>query len=108
MVDQVVIKEELDDTQAREELEGEQETKHDKKSRKRAAENGFYRFFYSIVTDTNFNAFIFVLIMINTITLAMDDYPQSKSKTAVLDVFNQFFTWFFFLEMIMKIIGLGP
>jgi hypothetical protein len=33
VVDQVVIKEELDDTQAREELEGEQETKHDKQSR---------------------------------------------------------------------------
>jgi hypothetical protein len=60
------------------------------------------------VTDTNFNAFIFVLIMINTVTLAMDDYPQTKEKTEVLGVFNQFFTWFFFLEMFMKIIGLGP
>jgi len=60
------------------------------------------------VTDTNFNAFIFLLIMINTVTLAMDDYPQSKSKTMMLDYFNQFFTWFFFVEMFMKIVGLGP
>ena len=90
------------------ESDGEKETVYDQKSRERAQNNGFYRFFYSIVTDTNFNAFIFVLIMINTITLAMDDYPQTKSKTEILDVFNQFFTWFFFLEMLMKIIGLGP
>jgi hypothetical protein len=60
------------------------------------------------VTATNFNAFVFVLILVNTYTLAADDYPQTKEKTEVLFWFNQFFTWAFFLEMFMKFIGLGP
>lgn len=37
----------------------------------------------------------------------MDDYPQSLDKEKVLLVLNDFFTWAFFAEMIIKMIGLG-
>ena len=62
---------------------------------------------FKIVTSYKFNFFIFVLIIANTVTLAMYTYNQSDTKTLVLSIFNEFFTWTFLLEMIMKIIGLG-
>lgn len=48
-----------------------------------------------------------MLILANTICLALDDYPQSLFKEAVLGVFNDFFTWAFCVEMIVKMIALG-
>ena len=48
-----------------------------------------------------------MLIIGNTVTLAAYRYDQSELQTQVLEVFNEFFTWTFLLEMVMKIIGLG-
>ena len=59
------------------------------------------------MTSVSFNFFIFLLIIGNTITLAAYTYDQSDLQTDVLEVFNEFFTWTFLLEMILKIIGLG-
>ena len=48
-----------------------------------------------------------MLILANTIVLAMDDYPQSVRKETILAIFNDFFTFAFLLEMILKMIALG-
>jgi len=50
---------------------------------------------------------IFCLIILNTVTLAMDDYPRNASKDQFLHICNEFFTWTFFAEMILKMVGLG-
>ena len=84
-----------------------QEEDYEKESRKRSEKNRIYGCMYKIVTSVAFNFFIFCLILANTFTLAAYTYDQSDTKTDVLKVFNEFFTWAFFLEMIMKIIGLG-
>jgi len=54
-----------------------------------------------------YNFIVFVLILANTIVLAADDYPQSLEKEIVIKVLNDFFTWAFFAEMIIKMIALG-
>jgi len=76
-------------------------------ARRRSSGNGVYLCLYNIVTSWIFNFFIFILIIGNTITLAAFTYDQSDRATHVLDVMNEFFTWIFVLEMILKIIGLG-
>lgn len=45
--------------------------------------------------------------MANTVVLALDDYPQSLTKEKVILALNDFFTWAFFAEMVIKMIGLG-
>ena len=62
---------------------------------------------YLLVTNSIFNFVIFCLIIVNTITLALDDYPQSLHKEQQLEICNAFFTWVFFVEMIMKMCGFG-
>ena len=63
---------------------------------------------YWVVTAPCFNFFIFILILFNTLVLAMDDFNQNPTKTLIINVANQVFTWGFFLEMCLKIWGLGP
>jgi len=60
-----------------------------------------------LVSNPIFNFFIFLLIIANTFVLAIDGYPQSVEKTEALAAANDFFTWAFFVEMILKLIGLG-
>jgi len=48
------------------------------------------------------------MIILNTLSLAVDRYDQSILKEKVLAVCNLIFTWLFTAEMIFKIIGLGP
>jgi len=84
-----------------------EEEKYEKNSRTRSEQNGVYRCFYDIVTSVSFNFFIFLLIIGNTVTLAAYTFDQSNLQTSVLEIFNEFFTWIFLLELIMKIIGLG-
>jgi len=54
-----------------------------------------------------YNLTIFALILGNTITLAVDGYPQSFEKEATLNGLNDFFTWAFTFEMLLKITALG-
>ena len=63
---------------------------------------------YLLVTSVAFNFFIFVLILLNTLTLALYRFDQSYQKELLLSYCNEFFTWAFFAEMILKLIGLGP
>lgn len=69
--------------------------------------NGCIRCVHDFVTSVSFNFFIFLLILGNTATLAAYTYDQSELQENVLELFNEFFTWIFFLEMILKLIGLG-
>ena len=83
------------------------ETEFEMDSRKRSKQNKCYRCTYLLVTSVSFNFFIFVLILANTATLAVYRYDESETQIFVLKVFNEIFTWTFFLEMVLKIIGLG-
>lgn len=55
------------------------------------------------MTSQPFEYTIFILIMINTITLAMKFYRQSTKYTAVLDALNMIFTAVFALEFVFKL-----
>ena len=63
--------------------------------------------FFDLVTAPFFNAMIFFLIIVNTIVLANDSHHNSPEKDKILHYFNDFFTFFFFIEMLFKIMGLG-
>lgn len=55
------------------------------------------------VTSQPFEYTIFILIMINTVTLAMKFYQQPKEYTKVLDYLNLIFTAVFALEFVFKL-----
>uniref|UniRef100_A0A336MGI3 Voltage-dependent L-type calcium channel subunit alpha n=1 Tax=Culicoides sonorensis TaxID=179676 RepID=A0A336MGI3_CULSO len=55
------------------------------------------------VTSQAFEYAIFILIMINTVTLAMKYYRQPEFYTEVLDNLNMFFTAVFALEFVFKL-----
>jgi len=55
------------------------------------------------VTSEPFEYTIFILIMINTVTLAMKFYQQPKAYTELLDGLNMIFTAVFAFEFIFKL-----
>lgn len=60
---------------------------------------------WSFVTSKSFEYFIMILIMVNTITLAMKYHGQPLTYSAVLDTLNIIFTCLFALESLLKIIA---
>lgn len=50
---------------------------------------------------------ILLLITINTIILGLDQYPLDLERERAFDRLNTFLTWSFFLEMVIKVLGLG-
>ncbi|MFO0117243.1 MAG: hypothetical protein ACK521_06405 [bacterium] len=58
----------------------EDETIADRDARRRSHTNCFYRVFFLIIINPFFNCFIFLMIMLNTLSLAMDDYPMTNTK----------------------------
>jgi len=77
------------------------------------AEDGYYkncltRICFHIVNSPIFNAFIILIILLNTIVLAMDKYPDFEGM--IKDVFsyaNIVFTIIFTFEVVLKLVGLG-
>ncbi|XP_077996994.1 muscle calcium channel subunit alpha-1-like [Glandiceps talaboti] len=63
---------------------------------------------WKIVTSRLFEYFIFILIMINTITLAMKYYGQPASYESGLDYVNIVFTVAFIVEFILKVLAFKP
>ena len=63
---------------------------------------------YQIVTAPCFNFFIFILIILNTVVLALDDFYMTERKTLLIHIATEIFTWTFFLEMVLKLWGLSP
>ncbi|XP_070132943.1 voltage-dependent calcium channel type D subunit alpha-1 isoform X5 [Drosophila bipectinata] len=55
------------------------------------------------VTSSSFEYTVFVLIMINTVTLAMKFYNQPQWYTELLDALNMIFTAVFALEFVFKL-----
>lgn len=49
-----------------------------------------------------------ILILLNTLVLAIEHYDQSIEKEEFLKLCNTCFTWLFFAEMVFKLVGLGP
>lgn len=62
---------------------------------------------YNTATNPFYNMIVFALILGNTITLTIDDFPQSTEKEQALSICNIFFTWAFTAEMLMKMVALG-
>ena len=73
----------------------------------RAQQNRVYYVAYRICTHWSFTIFITVLIIANTAVLALDQYPANPATTNVAELMNEFFTWAFVAEMIIKLMGLG-
>jgi len=66
------------------------------------------RFCFKVIMNKYFEAFIFCIIILNTLTLALDQYPELPDLFLnILAVFNFIFTLIFTLEVILKMIGLG-
>ncbi|XP_060095769.1 voltage-dependent L-type calcium channel subunit alpha-1D isoform X3 [Heteronotia binoei] len=66
-----------------------------------------YKFWY-VVNSTGFEYIMFVLIMLNTLCLAMQHHGQSKLFNDAMDVLNMFFTAVFTVEMVLKLIAFKP
>ncbi|XP_066472360.1 voltage-dependent L-type calcium channel subunit alpha-1F [Tiliqua scincoides] len=66
-----------------------------------------YKFWY-IVNSTGFEYIMFVLILLNTIALAVQHYEQSQPFNYVMDLLNMVFTGLFTVEMVLKIIAFKP
>uniref|UniRef100_A0A673AD78 Voltage-dependent L-type calcium channel subunit alpha n=1 Tax=Sphaeramia orbicularis TaxID=375764 RepID=A0A673AD78_9TELE len=59
--------------------------------------------FWSIINSTGFEYVMFVLILLNTVTLAIQHYEQSKDFSYVMDILNMVFTGLFTVEMLLKL-----
>lgn len=73
----------------------------------RATRNIVYKFFFYVCTHWSFTTIITLLIILNTIALAMESYPVNVERKRVADIMNETFSWCFLAEMIIKLIGLG-
>lgn len=56
-----------------------------------------------LVTSQPFEYVIFILILINTVTLAMKFHGQPEAYTDALDILNMIFTAIFALEFVLKL-----
>ncbi|KAJ8258333.1 hypothetical protein COCON_G00173450 [Conger conger] len=66
-----------------------------------------YKFWY-VVNSTGFEYIMFVLIMLNTVCLAVQHYGQSAGFNYVMDILNMVFTAVFTVEMVLKLIAFKP
>ena len=73
----------------------------------RASNNRFYACCYHVISHWTFITFISIVIIVNTVILALDKYPEDPETTRITNLLNDAFTWVFVVEMIIKMIGLG-
>uniref|UniRef100_A0A6I8PP93 Voltage-dependent L-type calcium channel subunit alpha n=1 Tax=Ornithorhynchus anatinus TaxID=9258 RepID=A0A6I8PP93_ORNAN len=66
-----------------------------------------YKVWY-VVNSTYFEYLMFVLILLNTICLAMQHYGQSCLFKQAMNILNMVFTGLFTVEMILKLIAFKP
>ncbi|XP_029689354.1 voltage-dependent L-type calcium channel subunit alpha-1D [Takifugu rubripes] len=62
--------------------------------------------FWKIINSSQFEYIMFVLILGNTLTLAIQHYEQSKLFTSIMDILNMIFTVVFTVEMVIKLLAL--
>ena len=60
-----------------------------------------------MISHWTFITFISIVIIVNTVILALDKYPEDPETTRITNLLNDAFTWVFVVEMIIKMIGLG-
>jgi hypothetical protein len=77
-------------------------------SKVNAAKNKCILPFYNLVTHPFFNFLIFLLIICNMVLLTMDDLYTTKAEAKKLHSFNEYLSLIFLIELILKMIGLGP
>jgi hypothetical protein len=71
-------------------------------------ENSIVELCLRIIEDVYFNAFIFLIIIANTVILALDKYPEHDPDVlAFFKILNLFFTIVFTVELVFKFIALG-
>jgi len=63
---------------------------------------------YYVSVSKYFNMFINISIIFNTVVLAMDRHPIEPQEQSIFEIINVVFYIIFALEMIVKLIGLGP
>ena len=73
----------------------------------RAQSNKLYYVCYRLCSHWSFTLVITILIVFNTVVLALDKYPEDPDLIKVTHSLNTFFTWAFVVEMVIKLIGLG-
>ncbi|XP_077465984.1 voltage-dependent L-type calcium channel subunit alpha-1D isoform X1 [Stigmatopora argus] len=66
-----------------------------------------YKFWY-VVNSTGFEYVMFVLIILNTLCLAIQHHGQSPLFNYAMDILNMVFTGVFTVEMILKLIAFKP
>lgn len=77
------------------------------------ADDGYYkncltRICFYIVNSPIFNGFIILIILLNTIVLAMDKYPEFEGEISEIFWYaNVVFTVIFTVEVVLKLVGLG-
>ncbi|XP_028849532.1 voltage-dependent L-type calcium channel subunit alpha-1D [Denticeps clupeoides] len=64
--------------------------------------------FWKIINSSQFEYIMFVLILLNTLTLAVQHYEQSDLFNSVMDILNMIFTAVFTVEMVVKLLALRP
>ncbi|KAJ4934972.1 hypothetical protein JOQ06_007752 [Pogonophryne albipinna] len=62
--------------------------------------------FWSIINSSVFEYVMFLLILLNTVTLAVQHYEQSKNFSHIMDILNMVFTGLFTMEMLLKLLAL--
>ncbi|NXM76448.1 SCN5A protein, partial [Serilophus lunatus] len=68
--------------------------------------NRYQRFLFDIVTCQTFDVVIMVLICLNMITMMVETYEQSATKTNVLNKINILFVVIFTTECVLKLLAL--
>ena len=70
--------------------------------------NCLTRICFHVVNSPIFNGFIILIILLNTIVLSMDQYPEIEGPISELfHTANIIFTIIFTIEVVLKVIGLG-
>ena len=60
------------------------------------------------VKTSLFENFMTFCVLTNTIVMAMDKYGNDAETEATLDFYNNIFTWIFIVEMVLKLLAIGP
>ena len=75
--------------------------------KKRASHNILIKFCYIVSTHSVFNVFMTLIIVANTVILALDRFGISEKEQNINNIINYIFFSFYLLEMALKLIGLG-
>ena len=68
-----------------------------------------FRFLMKMFVRTAFFENLMTLsVLANTIVMALDRYGNDEEMEANLDFYNLIFTWIFIVEMVLKLLAMGP